>query len=101
MSIKIERTKVVAAFESYTAKYNAQDPKIQLKILHTYRVASLCERIAESLSLSKEECTLAWLCGMLHDVGRFEQIRRYGTFSDEIRWTMPSLGQTFYFRRIC
>ena len=25
---------------------------------------------------------LAWLLGMLHDVGRFEQLRRYGTFID-------------------
>ena len=25
---------------------------------------------------------MAWLIGILHDVGRFEQIRRFGTFSD-------------------
>jgi hypothetical protein len=25
---------------------------------------------------------LAWFIGMLHDIGRFEQLRRFGTFSD-------------------
>ena len=25
---------------------------------------------------------LAWLIGLLHDVGRFEQLKRYGTFID-------------------
>ncbi|MDO5518558.1 MAG: HD domain-containing protein [Clostridium sp.] len=34
--------------------------------------------------MSKEEADLAWLTGLLHDIGRFEQIRRYGTFNDAL-----------------
>ena len=45
-------------------------------------MADLCERIAKSLKLSQEDTDLAWLSGMLHDIGRFEQLRRYHTFSD-------------------
>jgi len=78
----IDRQRVMDEFANYTANYNANDPKIKLKIDHTYRVAFLAEEIAKSLNLSEDECDLAWVCGMLHDVGRFEQIRRYGTFSD-------------------
>ncbi|MDO4514868.1 MAG: SMP-30/gluconolactonase/LRE family protein [Lachnospiraceae bacterium] len=70
------------AFEKYTAAYDLSDPKIKLKVDHTYRVAGMCEEIARSLSLSEEDVTFAWTCGMLHDIGRFEQVRRYGTFMD-------------------
>jgi len=58
------------------------DEKIALKVKHTYHVAELCEQIARSEGMSEDDISLAWLSGMLHDIGRFEQIRRYGTFSD-------------------
>lgn len=78
----LDRSRALRAFAGYAAGYNSADPKIKLKIDHTYRVAALCQRIAGSLSLSKPETDLAWLCGLLHDVGRFEQLRQYGTFND-------------------
>lgn len=78
----IDRKKIMTNFAEYTEAYDSSDDKIKLKIVHTYRVAALCERIARSLDLSKEDTDLAWACGMLHDIGRFEQIRRYGTFED-------------------
>ena len=74
--------RALAAFAAYAANYNDRDPKVRLKIDHTYRVAGLCRRIARSLDLPEEEVQLAWLCGLLHDVGRFEQLRWYGTFND-------------------
>lgn len=80
--IKINRQRVKDIFMEYTSRYNVHDPKIKLKIDHTYRVAALSQRIARSLELSEEDTDLAWLIGMLHDIGRFEQLRRYGTFSD-------------------
>ena len=78
----LDRCRARQAFAAYAAHYNAEDPKVKLKIDHTYRVAALCERIAASLAFSLEEKDLAWLCGLLHDVGRFEQLRQYGTFND-------------------
>ena len=78
----LDRPHARQAFAEYTSHYNAADPKVKLKIDHTYRVAALCERIANSLSLPPQDIDLAWLCGLLHDVGRFEQLRRYGTFID-------------------
>lgn len=80
--MSLDRRRALQAFAGYAAGYNAADPKIKLKIDHTYRVAALCERIAGSLSLPEPEIDLAWLCGLLHDVGRFEQLRQYGTFND-------------------
>lgn len=78
----IDYKHIQACFKEYTDAYNANDPKIKLKIDHTYRVAEFCVRIAKSISLSQEEVDLAYLCGMLHDIGRFEQVKRYNTFAD-------------------
>lgn len=80
--MKINREHIKNTFQEYTDRYDSTDPKIKLKIDHTYRVADLCERIAKSLDLAQEDIDLAWLSGMLHDIGRFEQLRRYHTFSD-------------------
>lgn len=80
--MKIDRARAQKAFADYAAHYNADDPKVKLKIDHTYRVAALCDCIAKSLTLPPEDADLAWLSGMLHDVGRFEQLRRYNTFID-------------------
>ena len=74
-----DRNEVIQAFRNYTAEYNPADPKIKLKIDHTYRVAGLCAKIAVE---AKADPELSWLCGMLHDIGRFEQVRRYNTFVD-------------------
>lgn len=78
----INRKNVINAFAEYVRNYDPSDEKIKLKIDHTYRVAGLCQSIAKSLNLSEADVDIAWLLGMLHDIGRFEQIRRFGTFSD-------------------
>lgn len=80
--MKIDRNHVKNTFAEYVSHYNVQDEKVKLKIDHTYRVAELCDMIAGSVNLSEEDMDLAWLCGMLHDIGRFEQIKNYGTFID-------------------
>lgn len=78
----ILRDRICDVFKEYTDAYDSTATKIKLKIDHTYRVADISERIANSLDLATEDVELAWLIGMLHDIGRFEQVRRYNTFSD-------------------
>ena len=78
----IDRKKVKNVFKKYIDNYDISDEKIKLKVDHTYRVAALSERIARSLGLGDDDTNLAWLIGMLHDIGRFEQLKNYGTFSD-------------------
>ena len=41
--VTVDRQKVLDAFAAYISPYDAQDPKVSLKIHHTYRVAALCE----------------------------------------------------------
>ena len=76
------REYIAREFKNYTDKYDSSDTKIKLKVEHTYHVALIAEDIARSLGLSANDIDIAWTCGMLHDIGRFEQVRRYGTFFD-------------------
>lgn len=95
--MRIDRKRVREIFRSYTDAYDSTDEKIKLKIGHTYRVADLCERIAASEGMSDEDIDLAWLLGMLHDVGRFEQLRRYNTFIDAESVDHAKLGADILF----
>ena len=83
MAFTVDRQHVKDAFASYVADYDASDSKVNLKIIHTDHVAEMCDAISNSLHLTSEDRDTAWLCGMLHDIGRFEQLRRYGTFFDK------------------
>lgn len=80
--MKIDRQKALNAFREYTAHYDVSDEKVKLKVDHTYRVCGLCQQIATQSGFDENDIELAWLTGLLHDVGRFEQLKRYGTFID-------------------
>ena len=69
-------------FFEYIEKYDMSDPKINLKVVHTLKVLKMAEYIADSLNLDEENRKLCQLIALLHDIGRFEQVRIYGTFSD-------------------
>lgn len=71
------------AFENYIKKYNQKDSNIKLKYIHTYKVVDLMERLSLELGLSKEETFIAKVIGLLHDIGRFEQIDKYHVIDDE------------------
>lgn len=93
----IDREHVKQNFAEYTSAYDLSDEKIKLKVFHTYRVAELCERIARAQGMGKDDVELAWLSGMLHDVGRFEQLRRFNTFSDAESVDHAKLGVDILF----
>lgn len=80
--MSIDRQRVKETFKEYVNRYEVDDPKINLKIVHTYKVADIAERIAKSINLPEEDVDLAWIMGMLHDIGRFEQCRIFNTFID-------------------
>lgn len=69
-----------AAFEKYLDGYDRSDDKINLKIVHTYGVVDCCEEIARRMGLSPEDTMLCKLIGLLHDIGRFEQLKLFDSF---------------------
>lgn len=88
----VMRQSWLEAFSSYVARYDLLDERISLKVEHTYEVAELCDEIARGEGLSPADIDLAWLCGLLHDIGRFEQLRQWGTFSDAKSCSHAELG---------
>lgn len=94
----IDRIKAKRVFDEYVKNYDSSNEKIKLKIDHTYRVSELCEKIALSLDMSNEEIDTAYLTGLLHDIGRFEQVKRYGTFNDSKSVDHAKLGVEILFK---
>ncbi len=75
-------------FEKYVASFiHTEDELVaellQLKKEHSLRVAKLCRYIAEKSLLDKEEQEMAEFIGLWHDIGRFEQFKKYKTFDDK------------------
>lgn len=54
----IDRDRARAAFKSYTDAYDATNPRIALKIEHTYHVAEACDAVAHEQGWSSED--IAW-----------------------------------------
>ena len=53
------------------------------KIGHIKRVTENALFIAQNEGWSEEDCLIAELCGLYHDIGRFSQYKEFKTFSDQ------------------
>lgn len=80
--ISLDKAKI--AFDNFVQQFDTTDPKIDLKIRHTYGVIDACEFLAKSMKLSEEDYQLALLIGLLHDIGRFEQLTRFNSYDDRL-----------------
>ena len=76
----IDLRKAEKVFKSYVEKYDIEDDKIELKIKHTYGVVRASEKIAKGLDLEEDDIRLAMLIALLHDIGRFEQVKKFDCF---------------------
>ena len=79
-------------FLNYTNNYDIANFNIKRKIDHSLRVMEISRKIAKSLNINEEEIDLATLIGILHDIGRFEQMRIYNTYNDDISIDHGNLG---------
>ena len=86
------------AFDNYVKSYNPENAKIKLKINHIKRVANIAKDLAIKLNLSQEDIKLAELIGLLHDIGRFEQLRRFNTFFDHLSIDHAQFGADLLFK---
>jgi putative nucleotidyltransferase with HDIG domain len=73
---------MIEAFKKYVGNYDMEVRGIKLKYEHSFRVMELSKKYAEKLNFSEEDIHLATLIGLLHDIGRFEQMKVYNTFVD-------------------
>ena len=73
----IDYLKAEKAFNKYVKSYDISEEYIYLKYDHTLKVDNLMGELAHMLKLSNDYITLAKIIGLLHDIGRFEQITKY------------------------
>lgn len=73
-------------FESYVSSYygisDHTDQNVKLKHLHTHKVCEEMKLLTNSLGVSEESANIAETIALLHDIGRFEQVKLYKTFED-------------------
>lgn len=67
-------------FDNYLREFDCDNEKIKLKIIHTDGVVCCASEITRRMGLLEEDCQLAELIALLHDIGRFEQIRKFDSF---------------------
>ena len=73
-------------YDAYVDTYREADGSLpvmmQLKRTHTAFVVKNAELIADGEGLTPEEREVALAAALLHDTGRYEQLRRFNTFRD-------------------
>ena len=77
--IDLEKAKI--AFNKYINCFdNQNDLGFNLKVVHTYHVSDNAIMIAKKLGLADEDIKLAGLIGILHDIGRFDELKNLKKF---------------------
>ena len=83
-------------FNAYTKSFLTGDPQKdsahRLKIDHTARVCKNIRLLAASIDLPEDQVRIAEAVALLHDLGRFEQFKQYGTFNDRKSVNHAALG---------
>lgn len=74
---------VEKCYEKYIKKYDCDNEKILMEIQHMYKTSQNAKWLAESLELSKEDIKLAQVIGLLHNIGKLEQIKQFETLMDK------------------
>ena len=91
--IDIEKAK--NEFIKYVSNYDMNEKRIKSKYEHSFRVMENSRKIAESLNLNKEDIALATLIGLLHDIARFEQWKKYRVYNDKFSFDHGDKGAEF------
>lgn len=79
----LDELKCREKFIEYVNRFDKSNRLISLKFEHTFRVADISKDIAKSLGLDEEQIKLAYIIGILHDIGRFKQATENNCYSDK------------------
>lgn len=93
----MDRDRVINAFTKYTETFDKTNHQIRNKINHTWHVAENSEFIASKLIASNTGIDLAWLIGVLHDIGRFEQVKQTQGYTDTVSLDHAQFGVDLLF----
>lgn len=87
------------SFKDYLKDYDLKDGSIKLKVKHTYEVVRKSENISKGLGLEKEDIELAKVIALLHDIGRFEQVKQTNDFVDSNGFDHAEYGIRILFEK--
>lgn len=77
----IDIEKARKALKNFLNKQEDKNQKgFNLKVVHTYHVVGNATLLAKKLHLNKEDQQLAELIALLHDIGRFEELKQLKKF---------------------
>ena len=93
----LEEVKCKEKFLEYVNDFDTSDNMISRKIAHSLRVADISKDIASSLELSDEDVKLAYIIGVLHDIGRFKQVTECRNYSDKLGLGHAKIGDIVLF----
>lgn len=88
---------MIDEFINYVSNYDLNNIKIKLKYDHSIRVMNLMIKYAKELGFDSYEVELASVIGLLHDIGRFEQLKEYDSFNDKETIDHANLGVKLLF----
>lgn len=71
-----------AYVDTYRDERGALPEMMELKLVHTMNVVGAARRIAEGEGFDARTALACEAAALLHDTGRYEQLRRYNTFRD-------------------
>jgi len=83
-------------FGKYVTQFHSDEldfqRNIEVKREHSYRVRDNMMDLSGYLGFSEQPTCIAKVIGLLHDIGRFEQFKRYHTFYDKVSVDHADLG---------
>lgn len=82
VSSRYNKNIVKNAFDKFLQGYDIKNYMVQQKYDHSLNVAKNSEYIAKRLGLDIEGVYLSYVIGLIHDVGRFEQIKINNSLMD-------------------
>lgn len=78
--------KIRTWYDAYVLEFSSEDPEIQINIdllkEHASRVIENVNELALSVNLDESNLFLLQTAALLHDIGRFEQLVKHGTYAD-------------------
>jgi len=73
-------------FDNYVTGFFGKDEyvnaNLKMKQLHSHRTCSITRELVDELELDANQKRIAETIALFHDIGRFEQFIRYGTYND-------------------
>lgn len=73
---------MIKKFKKFVSYYEMKNEDDIIKYKHSIKVFKICDVLAERLNFIKEDAYVLKLTGLLHNIGRFEQLTINGNYNN-------------------